>query len=89
MIPQKYTNDTPKAILVSDGGVNGADYIDDTAAHTGQWTEILGCAAAVGALVATNVGGTLSAVTIPVGAVLRGNFTSITLASGKVWATRQ
>lgn len=67
-------------------GERGGIYITDTAAHTGQFEAILVHEAAVAALVSSNITGTLSAVVLPAGMVMYGNFTSITLASGKVTA---
>lgn len=75
--------------ITNQRGANGADYIADTNGHTGRWQAITAVEAAVAALVAGDVGGTLTAVPIPAGTTIYGAFTSITLASGKVWADRQ
>lgn len=68
---------------------NGADYINDTNAIEGTWLEIYATETATAALVAANVGGTLTGVVITAGTSIEGDFTSITLASGAVWAYRR
>lgn len=67
-------------------GNKGGVYITDTAAHVGDFDMIFVHAAAVGALVSSNITGDLSAVALPVGTYYYGRFSSITLASGKVTA---
>ncbi|MEO6569467.1 MAG: hypothetical protein ABIO94_11945 [Opitutaceae bacterium] len=64
----------------------GGIYITDTAPHTGNFDTIIAVEAGVGALVSPTITGTLSAVPLPVGVPIFGLFTSITLASGKVFA---
>ena len=73
-------------------GLNGGEYINDTAVHTGNWFAIQATEDSVLAAQASNItnlddictgqdGTTLSA-----GMVLYGNFTSIDLTSGAVIA---
>ena len=67
----------------------GGVYITDTTVHTGQFGAITALAAASVDLVTTQNGiwqGTTTSVPIPAGTTIYGNFTSITLASGKVIA---
>jgi hypothetical protein len=68
---------------------NGGVYINDTAAHTGDWDSIFCHTLAVGAFVSDNVTGAVTSVTIPAGAVWFGHFTSITLVSGTVTANNR
>lgn len=67
-------------------GDSGGKYISDTTPTTGNFDAIQAVAASVAALVSSNITGDLSAVPIPAGAIIYGNYTSITLASGKVFA---
>jgi hypothetical protein len=70
--------------LKSEGG---ADYITDTAAHTGPYESITALAAAVVSVATSdNIGGTLTSIPIPAGVTIFGHFASITLASGTVIA---
>lgn len=64
----------------------GGLYITDTSAHTGNWDAITAVEAAVATLVSPTIAGTLTSVPIPAGVTIFGYFTSITLASGKVFA---
>lgn len=72
---------------------SGGTYIDDTAAHTGKFGAIQALAAAViAALESESPGkllGTMATMPIPAGTTIYGNFTSITLTSGKVIAYNQ
>jgi hypothetical protein len=75
-------------------GQLGSDFINDTAAHTGQWG-IIYCISACtfstltsgnrtsGSVVMT---GTLTDITLAAGMLIYGYFTAITLGSGKVIA---
>lgn len=67
----------------------GGAFINDTAAKTGRWGAITALTAAV-ANITTGAGGgwtgTTTAVNIPAGVTIYGNFTGITLASGSVIA---
>lgn len=64
-------------------GKNGGVVIADTNAHTGTFTAIL----VVSEAVVTAVGDiTITALTVPAGIVIPGEFTSITLASGSIIA---
>lgn len=75
-------------------GQLGSIFINDTAAHTGQWGIIYCIAAATfttltsgnGASGSVLMAGTLSSVTLAAGMVIYGNFTAITLAGGSVIA---
>lgn len=67
----------------------GGVYITDTDAHTGDFCAITVHAAAVAALVSSNITGTLTAVVLPVGLTMFGRFSSITLASGKITAYKR
>lgn len=67
----------------------GAEYIDDTAAHTGKFGAITAVAAA--ALSADTValdytGNSIANLPIPAGTTIYGIFTTVKLASGKVLA---
>ena len=66
----------------------GFEYISDTAAHTGRFFELYALEAAVIASAVSPVatGNTFTSVPIPVGGRIRGIFTSVTLASGKIIA---
>lgn len=66
-------------------GELGGTYITDTAAHTGQFDAIQALEAAVATIVSPTMSG-LASVPIPAGVIIYGNFTSVTLASGKVIA---
>jgi len=72
-------------------GQYGAVYKADAAALTGgPWGSIQATAAAVVSLTASNwTGDTTTAVDIPAGATIFGNFTAITLTSGKIIAYKQ
>ena len=64
-------------------------YIADTNPHVGSWDTIVVLAAGTGQLVDSSADtshGATNAVTLPVGAILRGNYTNIQLASGKILA---
>ena len=75
-------------------GLNGGEYINDTAVHTGTWFAIQATEATVLASVASNItnlgdictGGGLDATELAAGTVLYGNYTSISLTSGAVIA---
>ena len=66
----------------------GFEYIDDTAAHTGAFCRLYAVAAAVisTATVRGASGNTFGTVPIPAGGYIDGQFSSVTLASGKVIA---
>jgi hypothetical protein len=66
----------------------GFEYIDDTAAHTGAFCRLYAVAAAVitTATVRGASGNTFATVPIPAGGYIDGQFSSVTLASGKVVA---
>lgn len=70
--------------------MGGSDFIDDTNAHTretrGGWNAIQAVATAVATVV--DSGTTKTSVPLPAGIIIYGQFTSITLASGKVMAYR-
>jgi hypothetical protein len=72
-------------------GQYGAVYKADAAALTGgPWGSIQATAAAVVSLTASNwTGDVTTAVDIPAGATIFGNFTAITLTSGKIIAYKQ
>jgi hypothetical protein len=72
-------------------GQYGAVYKADAAALTGgPWGSIQATAAAVVSLTASNwTGDATTAVDIPAGATIFGNFTAITLTSGKIIAYKQ
>jgi len=70
---------------VINNNLNGGQVINNTTPVTGNWTEIRVITAAVFTTLTgnvTNVGST----SFPVGAVISGRFTAITLASGSVVA---
>jgi hypothetical protein len=70
---------------VINNNLNGGQVINNTSPVTGNWTEIRVITAAVFTTLTgnvTNVGST----SFPVGAVISGRFTAITLASGSVVA---
>lgn len=73
------------AVFESRGG-NGSLFINDTAPHVGDFTNVTALTAAVANLTAGNMSGPATAVNIPAGVTVYGNFTSITLASGSVQA---
>ena len=87
-----------KAMMVLEARFrSGSLFISDTAAHAGKFSAIQATAAAVANITSpapdpteTNAAGqmqgTLTAVPIPAGCTIYGNFTSITLASGSVIA---
>jgi hypothetical protein len=66
------------------------EYIDDTATHTGEWCRLYALSAAVisTATVRGATGNTFATVPIPAGGWIDGQFSSVTLASGKVIAYR-
>jgi hypothetical protein len=70
--------------------LNGFEYINDTAAHTGRFFRIYATSATVinTATVAGRTGNTFSAVPLAAGAWIDGQFSSITLTSGTVVAYR-
>ena len=72
-------------------GQYGAVYKADAAALTGgPWGSIQATAAAVVSVTASNwTGDATTAVDIPAGATIFGNFTAITLTSGKIIAYKQ
>lgn len=89
--PNRFGSKRIKSALVYTGNdTDGGILIQDTAVHAGNFNSILCLAAAVAALTnqqgAPGISGDLSAVPIPAGTIIRGNFASITLASGKVIA---
>ena len=67
---------------------NGAIYITDTTARAGRFWAVTALEAAVinTATVADYAGDSISAMPIPVGTTIYGNFTSLKLTSGKVLA---
>jgi hypothetical protein len=70
---------------IVNNNLNGGQVINNTDPVTGNWTEIRVITAAVFTTLTgnlTNVGST----SFPVGAVISGRFTAITLASGSVVA---
>lgn len=67
-------------------GENGGVFINDTAAHAGDFDSIFCHAAAVANITSPNITGTTTAVPLPAGSVYFGQFSSITLASGSVTA---
>lgn len=66
----------------------GFEYISDTAAHAGRFCEIYAVAATVisTATVQNATGNAFTSVPLDAGDSIRGVFTSVTLASGKVIA---
>lgn len=89
--PNNYGSKRSKSALVYTGNdTDGGIFIQDTAAHSGAFNSILAVSAAVANLTNSTgrpgIDGDLSAVPIPAGTTIRGNFASITLASGKVIA---
>lgn len=89
--PNRFGSKRIKSLTVytaneTDGGI----FIQDTATYTGTFNSILAVAAAVAALTnapgVPGIDGDMSAVPIPAGTLIRGNFASIKLASGKVIA---
>lgn len=66
--------------------LNGSVYIDDTAAHAGQFCAIQALEAAVVAALSGNMTDFAGGLPIPAGTTIEGSFTSITLTSGKVLA---
>ena len=68
--------------------VIGAEYISDTAAHTGRFVELYALEATVIASAVSPIvtGNTFTSVPISAGGRIRGLFTSVTLASGKIIA---
>lgn len=68
----------------------GAEYIDDTAAHTGRFGKIVANEdSVIATLVASDyTGNTLSAVPLKASCEMYGVFTSVTLTSGTVVAYR-
>lgn len=80
---------TAAQMVLDMGNRLGGLYIADTVARTGQFGAITALEAAVANLVTTQNGiwqGTTTAVPIPAGTTIYGNFTTVTLASGKVIA---
>ena len=73
-------------------GLNGGEYINDTAVHTGNWFAIQATEDTVLAAQASNITNLddictgQDATTLAAGMVLYGNFTSIELTSGAVVA---
>jgi len=73
-------------------GLNGGEYINDTAVHTGNWFAIQATEDSVLAAQASNITNLddictgQDATTLSAGMVLYGNFTSIDLTSGAVIA---
>jgi hypothetical protein len=69
-------------------GLNGSTLFTDTTARTGSWFAITVIADAVFTLLtdATRGGTALAADTFPAGVTIYGQFTAITLASGKIIA---
>lgn len=70
---------------IVNNNLNGGQVINNTSPVTGNWTEIRVITATVFTTLTgnvTNVGST----SFPVGAVLNGRFTAITLASGSIVA---
>lgn len=90
MTPNFYGANRTKSQTVFDVSLlNGSDYITDTAAHTRTpqpWCAIQAVSAAVATVI--DAGTTNTSVPIPAGTTIWGNFSSITLASGKVFAYR-
>ena len=68
----------------------GAEYIDDTAAHTGRFGKIVALEdSVIATLVASDyTGNTLSAIPLKASCEMYGVFTSVTLTSGTVVAYR-
>lgn len=68
----------------------GAEYISDTAAHTGRFFEIMALEDCVinTATIKNQTGNTFSAVPLKAGDSIKGVITSITLTSGKAIAYR-
>ena len=81
---------TASQMVLEMGNRVGGNFIADTAAYTGKWGAITALAAAVATLTTAQDGiwdsGTSTSVPIPAGTTIYGNFTGITLASGKVIA---
>lgn len=67
-------------------GENGGDFINDTAAKTGVWSQIQCVADCTFSVLTGNLSGTLTGITLAAGASIYGRFTAITLASGAVIA---
>ena len=66
----------------------GFEYISDTVAHTGRFHELMALEATViaSAVVPNATGNAFTSVPLGAGDSIRGLFTSVTLASGKVVA---
>jgi len=77
-------------------GQLGSDFINDTDAHTGNWGIIYCISACTFAVLTSAVDlegnalmtGTLTGITMSPGMLIYGNFTTISLGSGKVIAYR-
>lgn len=75
-------------------GANGADWIDDTEEHIGDWHAITAFQTSVfdalegEELYSNGQLGTFSTRTLPVGMTVYGRFTKITLTSGEVYAVK-
>jgi hypothetical protein len=69
-------------------GQYGGSIIDDTSTHVGKWHSISMITDTVFSAwePSFDIYGTLAGITFPAGFILFGNFTSITLASGKIVA---
>ena len=68
-------------------GESGGVYIADTTVRNGTFDSITALEATViASLTSSNITGTLTAVPLPAGATLFGEFTAVTLTSGKVVA---
>tara|TARA_R110002012_G_scaffold121128_2_gene270505 strand:- start:684 stop:947 length:264 start_codon:yes stop_codon:yes gene_type:complete len=73
-------------------GLNGGEYINDTAVHTGNWFAIQATEATVIQAQASNITNLdnicqpVDNITLAAGTVLYGNFTSVDLTSGAVIA---
>lgn len=68
-------------------GEGGADFINDTNAHTGDWICIQAITATTfSVLESPNITGDLETITLAAGVTLNGKFNAISLASGSVIA---
>ena len=71
-------------------GAFGCEVITDTAEHVGAFQAIQVLEeATLSAITMENLTGTLTGIALPVGAVIFGKMTSITLSGGKVIAYKQ
>lgn len=79
-----YTAQEAENFQAQQNGIVGSTYFGDTNARTGAWSMVQVITTAVFATLtdATRDGTTLTGVSIPVGTILKGHFTAITMTSG-------